>query len=69
MGEEPIRITVEFEPGDPVHGRLIDAAGADQAFYGWLELSRALECARERTASGDAGEPTGAGPAPSGGVR
>ena len=57
MGGEPIRITVEFEPGEPVHGRLIDVAGADQAFYGWLELSRALECAREHTHANEPGEP------------
>ncbi len=45
----PTRIIVEFEPGDPVQGRLIDAAGNDQAFYGWLELTRALESARDGT--------------------
>lgn len=47
MGDGTNRITVEFEPGDPVQGQLTDGRGASQPFYGWLELSRALECAHE----------------------
>ncbi len=54
VGDGTTRITVEFEPGEPVQGRLVDGRGAVQAFYGWLELSRALECAY------DLGEPTAA---------
>jgi hypothetical protein len=52
VGDGTTRVTVEFEPGEPVQGRLVDGRGAVQAFYGWLELSRALECAYEL------GEPT-----------
>jgi hypothetical protein len=40
------RITLELEPGEPIHGRLLDATGAAKAFRGWLELCDALERAR-----------------------
>jgi hypothetical protein len=71
MGRGPTRITVEFDPGDPVQGRLVDAAGHGQAFYGWLELTRLLECARDstRAPASAAGEPAAAEPDPSWGVR
>jgi hypothetical protein len=41
------RITIELEPGEPIHGRLLDG-GQTQSFHGWLELSAALERARQR---------------------
>jgi hypothetical protein len=40
------RITLELEPGEPIHGRLLDGNGAVQTFHGWLELCAALETAR-----------------------
>jgi hypothetical protein len=38
-----IRITLELDPGEPIHGRLRDESGAGQRFHGWLELAAALE--------------------------
>jgi hypothetical protein len=40
------RITIELEPGEPIHGRLLDGQGDVQTFHGWLELCAALETAR-----------------------
>jgi hypothetical protein len=37
------RITLEFDSGQPIHGRLLDQSGATHAFYGWLELSALVE--------------------------
>jgi hypothetical protein len=37
------RITLELEPGEPIHGRLLDATGAAHVFRGWLELCAALD--------------------------
>lgn len=50
------RITIEIEHGEPIHGRLLDGAGATHAFHGWLELSATLERAREH--SGNKAEST-----------
>jgi hypothetical protein len=51
-----VRVTIEIEPDEPIHGRIVDGAGAAHAFRGWLELSAALERARQR--SGPAAETT-----------
>lgn len=40
------RVTIEIEPDEPIHGRIVDAGGTEQGFHGWLELSAALERAR-----------------------
>jgi hypothetical protein len=37
------RITLELEPGEPIHGRLLDPAGAAHTFRGWLELCAILD--------------------------
>jgi hypothetical protein len=39
----PDRITVEFEPGEPIQGRFTDATGATRPFRGWLELCAQIE--------------------------
>ncbi len=38
-----IRIMLELDPGEPIHGRLRHGAGAAEPFHGWLELAAALE--------------------------
>ena len=48
MKEPSSRLTIELEPGDPIHGRLIEDSGCTDTFYGWLELCQALEWARHR---------------------
>jgi hypothetical protein len=40
------RITLELTPGEPIQGRVLDTAGAAYDFYGWLELSAAIDSAR-----------------------
>jgi hypothetical protein len=63
------RITLEFDSGQPIHGRLVYQSGAAHAFYGWLELSALVERAWRRAAdptidaAGDLSEddPSGAG--------
>ncbi|HTU88241.1 MAG TPA: hypothetical protein VMF57_21855 [Solirubrobacteraceae bacterium] len=44
------RITLEFDSGQPIRGRLLDQSGAAHAFYGWLELSALVEHAWRRGA-------------------
>lgn len=65
FAESTDRVTVEFEPGRPIHGLFIDQAGAAHAFRGWLELSAALEHAwqdapanRERSREGGPSGPS-----------
>jgi hypothetical protein len=48
-GHQADRITLELEPGEPIHGTLRDQAGATHAFRGWLELCAALDRAWQRT--------------------
>jgi hypothetical protein len=48
MSSEAVgRIVLELEPGEPIRGRLLDGRGGGQAFRGWLELTAALDRARE----------------------
>ena len=55
----PDRITLELEPGEPIHGRLFDQTGAARVFRGWLELCAALDLAWQRVEAGSAdAEPT-----------
>jgi hypothetical protein len=42
-GPETDRVTVEFEPGEPIQGRMLGADGSEQRFRGWLELCAALD--------------------------
>lgn len=45
---EPLRITLELEPGaDPIVGRLYAHDHAKHCFYGWLEFAAAIEAACE----------------------
>jgi hypothetical protein len=46
MSSAAQHLTIEIEPGEPIHGRLLDDSGATQAFRGWLELSAMLESRR-----------------------
>jgi len=39
---------LEFEPGDPIQGRLLDSSGTPHDFYGWLELCAELDRAWRR---------------------
>lgn len=41
------RITIELDAGEPIRGRLIDGAGEEHPFRGWLELSAMLERMRQ----------------------
>jgi hypothetical protein len=41
--QDTTSLTLELEPGEPIHGRLRDCAGAVHPFRGWLELSAAVE--------------------------
>jgi hypothetical protein len=41
--QDTTSLTLELEPGEPIHGRLRDRAGAVHPFRGWLELSAAVE--------------------------
>ena len=59
MAEGMLRVTIEIEPHEPIHGRIFDAAGAEQEFRGWLELSAALERARRGTEAPLTGETEG----------
>ena len=52
MDTDAQHLTIEIEPGEPIHGRLLDAGGVAHAFRGWLELSAALERLR-RTSGAD----------------
>ena len=43
---EPLRITLELEPGaDPIAGRLYAHDLEGRRFYGWLEFAAALDAA------------------------
>jgi hypothetical protein len=42
-GHTSDRITLEFGPGEPIQGRLLDQSGAEHVFRGWLELCAALD--------------------------
>jgi hypothetical protein len=61
MDTEAQRLTIEIEPGEPIHGRLLDSAGEAHAFRGWLELSATLErlrriCGEEERTATERGE-------------
>ncbi len=44
--DEPLRISLELEPGsDPIRGRLRDQRGSESPFEGWLGLMGAVEAA------------------------
>jgi len=47
VGNQVQRITIELDPGEPIRGRLIDEAGDEHHFRGWLELSAMLERMRQ----------------------
>jgi hypothetical protein len=59
----PDRISLEFEPGDPIQGRLLDGEGTAHPFHGWLELCAEIERAwnrpSDRTAEGSAPQSRG----------
>jgi hypothetical protein len=46
----PLRIVLEFDPGEPPSGRLLHDGGRADEFSGRLELYAALERARDRSA-------------------
>jgi hypothetical protein len=50
----PDRVTLEFEPGDPIKGRLLDREGAKHPFHGWLELCAEIERAWKKPSDGTA---------------
>jgi hypothetical protein len=55
------RLELSIDVGsDPIRGSLIVDAGARQPFCGWMELTAAIEAARERGEPGCGDEP-GAG--------
>jgi hypothetical protein len=48
------RVVLEFDPGDPISGRIRSSSGSDQTFRGWLELASRLERLRATADSQDA---------------
>ena len=48
------RVVLEFDPGDPISGRIRGCSGPDQTFRGWLELASRLERLRSSAGSPDA---------------
>lgn len=58
--QEPLRITLELEPGsDPIPGRLYAHTRPAHRFYGWLEFAAAIEAAcNEGSRDADRGERT-----------
>jgi hypothetical protein len=50
--QRPDRITLEFEPREPIQGHLLDSGGVAQPIQGWLELCGAIDRAWQRTVSG-----------------
>jgi hypothetical protein len=59
----PDRISLEFGPGDPIQGRLLDHEGTAHPFHGWLELcaeiERAWKSPSDRTADASARQSRG----------
>ena len=44
---EPLRISIEIEPGtEPIAGRITVPGAAPRAFVGWMELVHAIDSAR-----------------------
>jgi hypothetical protein len=48
------RIVLEFDPGDPISGRIRGPGGPEHTFRGWLELASRLERLRATADSQDA---------------
>jgi hypothetical protein len=49
-----VKLSLDLEPGvDPITGRLELADGSVRSFTGWLELTQALEAARQGDPSRD----------------
>jgi hypothetical protein len=45
--DEPLRISLEIDPGsEPVAGTIAVAGAAPRAFVGWMELVHAIDRAR-----------------------
>jgi hypothetical protein len=52
--EEPLRISIEIDPGsDPIAGRITVAGIAPRGFVGWMELVHAIDRARHPSAEDD----------------
>jgi hypothetical protein len=50
---EPLRISIEIDPGtEPVAGRISVLGAAPRAFVGWMELVHAIDRARQASDSG-----------------
>jgi hypothetical protein len=49
----PLRVLLEFDPGDPPSGRLVRDGAAPDEFTGRLELYAALDRARAARPGGD----------------
>jgi len=51
---EPLRISIEIEPGtEPVAGRITVPGAAPRAFVGWMELVHAIDRARDPSSEED----------------
>ena len=52
--DEPLRISIEIDPGmEPIAGRIIVAGDAPRAFVGWMELVHAIDLARHASNGDD----------------
>jgi hypothetical protein len=52
--DEPLRISIEIDPGsEPVAGTIAAAGAAPRAFIGWMELVHAIDRVRRRDSGGE----------------
>ncbi len=54
---KPLRVWLELSPGDRVSGRLVDEAGSDHAFSGWLAFFSLIDQLEARDAGHSRVEP------------